>query len=196
MTDASDQYLINQIIEGNTNSFAVLVDRYKNMVFSLTLKMIKNREEAEEVAQDVFVKVYNSLVKFKGESKFSTWIYKVAFNTCLDHLKKHKRSGQIFVDNEISDIQIASLENSYNELEEIERKEKIQKCLDLLPSEDSFLLTLFYFEEQSLEEIAKVINSNANNVKVKLYRSRVKLASLLRERLEPETINYYENTRR
>lgn len=91
MTKLSDQYYIDEIIGGNSNAFAVLVDRYKDLIFSLALKMVKNREEAEEVAQDTLIKVFNSLEKFKGESKFSTWIYKVAYNTCLDRIKKIKR---------------------------------------------------------------------------------------------------------
>ena len=82
------QYYINLIIEGNTNAFSVLVDRYKDLVFSLALRMVKNKEEAEEVAQDTFVKVFKSLHQFKGDSKFSTWIYKVTYNTCLDQIKK------------------------------------------------------------------------------------------------------------
>src|ERR1017187_5828368 len=92
MIKTDDQHCIHLVRQGDTNAFAVLVDRYKNMVFTLLLKMLKDREEAEEVAQDTFVKIYKSLSKFNGESKFSTWIYKVAFNTCLDRLKKNKRS--------------------------------------------------------------------------------------------------------
>ena len=91
MDKLSDQHYINQIIQGNTNVFGVLVDRYKEMIFTLALKMIKNREEAEEISQDTFIKIYNSLNKFKGDSKFSTWIYKIAYNTCLDRLKKNKK---------------------------------------------------------------------------------------------------------
>ena len=81
MTTNKDQYYINLIIEGNSNAFSVLVDCYKDLVFSLALKMVKNREEAEEVAQDTFIKVFKSLNTFKGDSKFSTWIYKVTYNT-------------------------------------------------------------------------------------------------------------------
>ncbi len=91
MIKADDQHYINLVMKGDTNAFAVLVDRYKDMVFTLSLKMLKGREEAEEVSQDTFLKIYKSINKFNGESKFSTWIYKVAFNTCLDRLKKNKR---------------------------------------------------------------------------------------------------------
>ena len=96
MSTISDQHYIDKVLQGETNCFAVLVDRYKDMIFTLALKMIKNREEAEEVAQDTFIKAYNSLSKFKGDSKFSTWIYKVAYNTCLDRLKKNKKKTTIY----------------------------------------------------------------------------------------------------
>ena len=89
----NDEKIINQIIAGDSNAFSVLVDRYKDLVFTLSLKMLKNREEAEEVAQDTFIKVFKSLSKFKGDSKFSTWIYKVTYNSCLDRLKKNKKNN-------------------------------------------------------------------------------------------------------
>ena len=189
----NDIYYINLIIEGNTNAFNILVDRYKDLVYSLALKMVKNREEAEEVAQDTFIKVFKSLSKFKGDSKFSTWIYKVTYNTCLDRLKKQKREQQVVSIDEFNTNQIKSIDNALDKMENEEREKAIQDCIQLLPADDAFLLTLFYFEEQSLEEIAKVIGLTANNVKVKLFRSRKKLTTILKEKLEPEIIEYYES---
>ena len=193
ITINNDIYYINLIIEGNTNAFNILVDRYKDLVFSLALKMVKNREEAEEVAQDTFIKVFKSLSKFKGDSKFSTWIYKVTYNTCLDRLKKQKREQQVVSIDEFNTNQIKSIDNALDKMENEEREKAIQDCIQLLPADDAFLLTLFYFEEQSLEEIAKVIGLTANNVKVKLFRSRKKLTTILKEKLEPEIIEYYES---
>jgi RNA polymerase sigma factor (sigma-70 family) len=192
MDNVDDQHYIRMAREGDTNAFAVLVDRYKDMVFTLSLKMLKDREEAEEVSQDTFVKVYQSVSKFNGESKFSTWIYKVAFNTCLDRLKKNKRLQPVAVLDEFTEREAISLMNVLDSIEERERKQVIQDCLNGLPGEDSFLLTLYYFEEQSLEEIAKIIGINPNNVKIRLYRSRKKLAALLKDRLEPEILQHYE----
>ena len=192
MTTNNDQKIINQILEGDTNAFSVLVDNYKDLVFTLAMRMVKNREEAEEVSQDTFIKVYKSLNKFKGNSKFSTWIYRVAYNTCLDRLKKIKREYNVVAIDEFTEHQVKTLDNALNQMEEQEHKQKIQECLQLLPSDDSFLLTLYYFEDQSLEEISKVVGITANNVKVKLFRSRKKLTSILKEQLEPETIESYE----
>lgn len=189
----NDIYYINLIIEGNTNAFGILVDRYKDLVFSLALKMVKNWEEAEEVAQDTFIKVFKSLSQFKGDSKFSTWIYKVTYNTSLDRLKKQKREQQVVSIDEFNTNQIKSIDNALNKMENEEREKAIQDCIQLLPADDAFLLTLFYFEEHSLEEIAKVIGLTANNVKVKLFRCRKKLTSILKEKLEPELIEFYES---
>ena len=195
MDKLSDQHYINQIIRGDTNVFGVLVDRYKEMIFTLALKMIKNREEAEEVSQDTFIKVYNSLNKFKGDSKFSTWIYKIAYNTCLDRLKKNKKEENTISIDEFSDHLVKTLDNALSALEEKERKQTIQNCLNLLSREENFLLTLYYFDDQNLDEIAKIMDINSNNVKVKLFRSRKKLAVILKKQLEPEILDYYERER-
>lgn len=191
MTTNKEQSVINQIIAGNTNAFALLVDNYKDLVFTLALRMLKNREEAEEVSQDSFIKIFKSLDKFKGDSKFSTWVYRVTYNTCLDRIKKNKRSQTHIAIDEFTEHHIKTIDNALDMMEKEEKKMAIQNCLQLLPSEDSFLLTLFYFEEQSLEEISKVTGLTANNVKVKLFRSRKKLASIFRQQLEPEIIETY-----
>jgi RNA polymerase sigma factor (sigma-70 family) len=196
MTIINNQYYINQIIEGNSNAFAVLVDHYKDLVFTLAYKMVKNREEAEEISQDTFIKIFKSLNKFKGESKFSTWVYKITYNTCLDRLKKNKKENSVVYIEDFSEHQVKAIETVFDTIDEKERNQRIQDCLLLLPSEDAFLLTLYYFDDQSIEEIAKVVDSNANNIKVKLFRSRKKMASILKERLEPEIVEYYESERR
>ena len=148
MTINNDQIIINQILEGDTNAFSVLVDRYKDLVFTLAIRMVKNREEAEEVSQDTFIKVYKSLSKFKGNSKFSTWIYKVAYNTCLDRLKKIKREYNVVTIDEYTEHQVKTLDNALDQMEAQEHKDRIQHCLQMLPSDDSFLLTLGLIQEQ------------------------------------------------
>lgn len=188
----NDQYYINLILNGNTNAFHILVDRYKDLVYSLSLRMLKNREEAEEVSQDTFVKVFKSLPRFKGDSKFSTWIYKIAYNTCLDRLKKNKKFYNDVPIDEFTEHQVRTIDDALENLEAKEREQAIQDCISLLPNEDGFLLTLYYFEEQSLDDISKVMGLTPNNVKVKLFRSRKKLAAILKQRLEPEIIKSYE----
>ena len=196
MTTIDEHIIINQIIAGNTKAFAMLVDRYKDLVFTLAIRMLKNREEAEEVSQDTFVKAYKSLQNFKGDSKFSTWIYRVAYNTCLDRIKKNKRKFNEVTIDEFTEKHIKTMDNALDSMEREEHQKTIQDCLQLLPSEDSFLMTLYYFEDLSLEDISKVVAIEANTIKVKLFRARKKLATILKQKLEPEIINRYERERR
>lgn len=190
----NDQHYINLIIEGDTNAYAVLVNRYKDLVFTLALRMLKNREEAEEVSQDAFIKIYTSLNSFKGNSKFSTWIYKITYNTSLDRIKKNRKYLNDVAIDEFTEHQLKSIDNALESLEKKERTSAIQDCISLLPSDDGFLLTLHYFEEQTLEEISKAVGLTPNNVKVKLFRARKKLTTILKNKLEPEIIDYYETS--
>ena len=192
MDKVNDQHYVNLVIAGDTNAFAALVGHYKDMVFTLSLKMLQNREEAEEAAQDTFIKIYRSLGRFKGESKFSTWIYQVTYNNCLDRLRKQKRS-RTFVDlDEFAEYEVRSLMDALDTIEEAERKQMIKNCLNLLAPEENFLLTLYYFNEASINEISVIMNINVNNVKIKLFRTRKKLAAILKTKLEPQIINKYE----
>ncbi len=196
MTTDQETTIINQINAGDTQAFAVLVDCYKDLVFTLAIRMLKHREEAEEVSQDTFIKVYKALPKFKGDSKLSTWIYKVAYNSCLDRIKKNKKHYNDVAIDSFTEHQIKTADNALDALEEKEQQKTIQDCLQQLASKDSFLLSLFYFEELSLEEISHIVNMEANTVKVNIHRARKRLASLLKEKLEPETIQSYERERK
>ena len=192
MSINNDQEIIDRILSGDTNSFSLLVDRYKDQVFLLALRMLKNREEAEEVAQDSFVKIFQSLNKFRGDSKFSTWVYRIAYNTCLDRLKKYKKDFHLVRIDRFTASQIKTLDSALDNMEVQEQSRVIHDCLEALPGEDGFLLTLFYFDERSLAEISKIVGLTETNLKVKLYRGRKKLASILKKYLEPEIIESYE----
>ncbi|MFM2394012.1 MAG: hypothetical protein RLZZ546_1994 [Bacteroidota bacterium] len=191
MTHIEDQHYINQVLKGNTNSYATLIDRYKDMVFSLALKMLRNREEAEEISQDTFIKVFNSLNKFKGESKFSSWLYRITYNCCLDALKKNKAKQKIQYIEDFSEHQTKELESIFDSIDEKEKSQTIQDCINELDNDEAFLITLYYFDSQSIEEISSIMNMKTSNTKVKLFRTRKKLASILRKRIAPEIIDYY-----
>lgn len=192
MSANNDQQIIERILSGDTNSFSLLVDRYKDLVFLLALRMLKNREEAEEVAQDSFVKTFQSLNKFRGDSKFSTWVYRITYNTCLDRLKKYKNDFHMVRIDRFTPSQIKTLDSALDDMEVQEQSRAIRDCLEVLPGEDGFLLTLFYFDERSLAEISKIVGLTETNIKVKLFRGRKKLAAILKKYLEPEIIESYE----
>ncbi|MFK7813930.1 MAG: RNA polymerase sigma factor [Maribacter sp.] len=191
MSQKDDQHYIDAINSGNTKSFSVLVDRYKHMVFTLASKILKNHEEAEEVAQDVFVKAYTALITFKGDSKFSTWLYKIAYYRSLDELKKQKRRLNTSSIDSDAEFHLSEMENALDTLEANERKHAIKSAIEELPPDDAVVITLHYFEDLSLKEIAAIMNLESNTVKVRLFRSRKRLARLLASKLAPEILGNY-----
>lgn len=191
------EYRANQpdiaaIISGYPQEFSKLVDDYKDLVYTIALRMLKNREEAEEVAQDSFVKIFKSLKNFQGDSKLSTWIYRITYNTCLDRIKKYKKDQQTRQIEEVSGYHIAEMSDALDQMIQIEKSEMIKKCILKLPSTDAAILTLFYFEEQNLNELSSTLNISVNTAKVKLFRARKRLGGILKEQLKPETIKSYE----
>ncbi len=191
MTTKNDQTYIDKVLKGDTNAFSILVERYKSMVFTLALKMVKNREEAEEISQDTFIKAFKNLSKFKGDSKFSTWLYKIGYRTSLDYLKKNKEKYNTDTIDEITINKIKSTEGILEGIERKERAEVINSCMLTLPEDERSILWMFYFEELSLKEIIDVTDFSEANVKVKLHRARKRLLSIVKQKVEPELINHY-----
>lgn len=189
MSNKPDEYYINQMLNGNVNAYAFLIEKYKHMVFTLSIRIVKNREEAEEISQDVFVKAYTNLKSFKGDSKFSTWIYKIAYYASLDVIKRNKKQINSENIDEIYEGDLGVLQDALSYLEEKERKSIIKKSLLKLNEDEQVILTLYYFEEMPLKEISEVVNLSLDNIKVKLFRARKKLATILEHVIEPKTIN-------
>ncbi|WP_348739346.1 RNA polymerase sigma factor [Tenacibaculum sp. 190524A02b] len=187
----NDQFYIEKVLNGDANAYAYLVDNYKVLVFTLAVKMLKSREEAEEVSQDTFIKAYKYLANFKGDSKFSTWLYKIAYRNCLDALKKRKEK---YNTDTIDEVTLHKIKATDSVLEGIERKERaviINECLLQLPEEERSILWLFYFKELSLKEIMEVTELSEANVKVKLHRARKRLLTVVKKNVEPELIKQY-----
>lgn len=189
MSAKPDEYYITETLNGNVNAFTFLIEKYKHMLYTLTIGIVKNREEAEEISQDSFVKAYKNLASFKGDSKFSTWVYKIAYYASLDMVKKKKRYIYTEDIDEVREGELGSVQDSLKCLEEKERKEVINNALLKLPDEERVIITLFYFEDLSIKEISKVVNLSEDNIKVKLFRSRKKLASILKNVIEPRTVD-------
>lgn len=191
MSLEKDQPLINRTLKGDMGAFADLVDRYKYMVFTLAMRMVKNREEAEEIAQDTFLKTYQGLSGFKGDAKFSTWVYKIAYYRCLDALRKSGRSIETISIDTVFHSHLTEGENVVLHLEQSEQTKTIKEALRSLPGDDGILITLHYYEELTLQEISVIMNISVTNAKVKLHRARKKLMQLLAHTLEPEIIRNY-----
>ena len=189
MTTNTDQLLIQKTLEGDTRSFGLLVEKYQAYVYTISLRMLKVKEEAEEVAQDTFIKAYASLPGFRGDSKFSSWLYSIAYRKALDRLRKNKRSQTSELFEEITEGDTALVESALDMLESKERRQKIKECIMQLPKTEAVLITLYYFEEQSVKEIAQIVDLSEENIKVKLFRSRKKLFNLLQSYVMPEILN-------
>jgi len=175
-TGPSDNEIISQVLNGNQQAYAVLVDRYQSYVFTLALRMVKGREDAEEIAQDVFIKAYKYLKDFRGASKFSTWIYTIVNNTAITFLRKKKLDVHS-LDNE-KVFETADSHDSGMRADTIEQKSRqqmVNQAIALLNPDDAAIITLFYKNEQSLDEIAAILKIENNAAKVRLHRARTRL---------------------
>lgn len=190
-TNQTDTFYINAILEGDTNAYATLIDKYKNMVYSLSLKMLIQKEEAEEAAQDSFIKAYTNLSKFEGKSKFSTWLYKITYRNCLDRIKKNRNQHKLIDINEITVNFIKDAETVLDSIEKEERKKLLKECLNKLDEEERTILWLYYFDEMSLKEIVSITSLSLSNVKVKLHRARKSLLKVVKNNVESEIISHY-----
>jgi RNA polymerase sigma factor (sigma-70 family) len=175
--------LIDRILAGESNLYAQLVDRYKGYVYTITMKVLLVKPEAEEAAQDAFIKAYHGLKGFKRDSKFSTWLYRIAFNTAISYKRKHRHHFQ-----SIENTIIAYRQEGEGMLEKTDRKKYLQQAMARLSESDRTALTLFYMQEFSLEEIADITQMQANTVKVKIHRARLRIAEELKNILNEEAL--------
>ncbi|MFO8002456.1 MAG: sigma-70 family RNA polymerase sigma factor, partial [Marinilabilia sp.] len=162
--------------------------KYRHMVFTLAMQMVKNEADAEEVAQDAFFKAFKALDKFEGRSSFSTWIYRIAYHEAISKLRK-KRNQEVRYDHEPEGaIHKESTANppEVDKLEDGDRSRFLKLALARMKGEEASILTLFYFEEKKVEEIAKITGLTASNVKVKLHRGRQNLLTELKILLNKE----------
>jgi RNA polymerase sigma-70 factor (ECF subfamily) len=175
MAFKEDEFYIGQVANGNNDAFAGLVDKYKEMVFTIVVKILRNREDAEEVAQDAFVKAYNGLSSFKQDAKFSTWLYRIAYNAAISRSRKKQHEFAAIDENMIDNYTTDSVSKSVNELDTEEQIAAVNTVMEKLPEEENLLLTLFYKKEKSIEEISEITGYSQSNVKVKLYRIRKRM---------------------
>ena len=191
-TEIADIDVISQVLKGDHNSYATLVNRYNNFVFTIVLRYIKGREDAEEVAQDVFIKAYKSLSSFKGDSKFSTWLYTVTTTTCITFLRKKKLEVQSLDNEKVFEAagEIAG-DMSANQIEQKSKVNMVNEAIKMLSPDDAQVIMLFYKGEQTLEEIAKILNKEPNTVKVQLHRARTRLKEKMQKHFSAEVKDIY-----
>lgn len=185
----SDIELIERTLAGDQAAYADLVKRHQRFVFTLALRFTKTREDAEEVAQDCFIKAYRSLGNFQRNAKFTTWLYSIVYTTSMTFLRK-KRVDTDSIDDENTYIQLENQGGGYdaNDVENKSRSYYLNQAITQLLPDDATIITLFYKGEQSLEEIGETMGIDPNTVKVKLFRARQRLKDKL-ERLLKHEVN-------
>lgn len=189
VVDRQDNIHIRKVLAGDRNEFAYLVDKYKTMVYSLALRLVKDREEAEEISQDAFVKAYQSLATFKGNAKFSSWLYRIVYNTAISKLRQHPAAQLSLEDENVSEALYVDSKRNYDTLSGEERKKYLELALDSLERDEKMFVILYYYEERDLDEIASIAGLTKTNTKVKLFRARKKMLRVLQTYLKEETYN-------
>ena len=179
MDKIDDQYYIRKVKAGEADAFRFLVERHKTIVFNIILQITRSREDTEEVAQDVFLKAYQSINNFKGDSKFSTWLYRIAYNMAISKVRKKKLPISSIEDSELADHEIKQVYDDFDLIENSDKKKYLKKAIDQLSPEDSMVITLYYLNERSIEEICELSDMSKSNVKVRLHRARKKMFDYL-----------------
>jgi RNA polymerase sigma factor (sigma-70 family) len=182
MTDP-EFIIIDRVVAGEQQLYAELVNRYKSYAFTIALKILESRPDAEEAAQDAFVKAFHHLKSFKKDAKFSTWLYRIVFNTAVSYKRKQKGIFQ-------------SIENTIVEyspeaegiLERNDKRKYLALAMHKLNEADKLAITLFYLQEFSLDEIADITGMQSNTVKVRIHRARQRLADELTLILKKEAL--------
>lgn len=180
-----DQDYISKVVAGDTNAFKYLVNKYKDVMLATAYRIVKDQDLAEDVLQDAFFNAYRNLKKFKGDAKFSTWLYKIVVNAAIkkirkgEHLKENENAAQVHLVEE-------AYESSLNSLKSEEQTYYIDLTFQKMVAREALVLQLFYLNELSLKEVAEVMQIKVDHVKVLLYRARKQFQILLAEELKHE----------
>ena len=185
MTREQEAMIVQQVVSGDTQAFEMLVLEYQKNVYNIALRMVGNAEDAADMSQEAFIKAYNAITSFKGESRFSVWLYRIVSNVCLDFLRSRSRrpESSLTVENdegETVELEIADEELSPEKLLETKLScEAVRRGLDSLPAEYRQILLLREIQGMSYDEIAQLLSLESGTVKSRIFRARKKLCAFL-----------------
>jgi RNA polymerase sigma factor (sigma-70 family) len=186
-----DIYYIEQILSGNSDAFRFIVDRHSNKAYNLAFRICGNHEEAEELAQDSFLKAYKSLATFKMKSSFATWLYRIVYNTTISHVRIKKKGVLSLEDFPADATDFIGGNITEEEAEKEYRTSLVNFALQKINDDERGLISLYYYEEMSTDEIAEVTGISKSNIKVKLFRARQKMQEII-EKVEKNKLIYHE----
>lgn len=179
MRQQQEHDLIERIAGGDTEAFAVLVDRYAHTVHALVARIVVTAEDAEEVTQDVFLKVFDHLPRFDGRCSPATWIYRIAFNTAVSHARRRRRPTCPIDERRIAAITDDEAERLEEMVERQQALDKLAAAIEALEADERALVTLRYYDDRSVAECAAITGLTEANVKVRLHRIRKKLYAMI-----------------
>jgi len=184
MSQQDHEYL-EKIKNGNPASYAILVDKYKSMVYTICLKILRDSDDAQDAAQEAFLKAYQQIHQFQGKSKFSTWLYTITYRTAISKFKENKI--QIFPMNKhISENYTTSATPQHEQLMVAQQEMYVKRAIDNLPPTEALLITLYYIDENTVREIHEITGMAITNIKIRLFRARKKLERQLKFLVEAE----------
>lgn len=182
MIQTSDLDLVKEFKEGNDQAFNHLVLRYQEKIYWVVRRLLTDHDEADDVVQDVFVKVYHSLHSFKGDSSFFTWLYRIAINLSLNELRRKKTRKTFSID----DAAIQYESDDVLPLEQVERKEQtrlIKEAIERLPEKQKKVFLLRYYEELPYDEIAKILKTSVGGLKANYFHAVKKIGAYVRNEM-------------
>jgi RNA polymerase sigma-70 factor (ECF subfamily) len=174
---ASEEVLVSRSARGDEQAFGVLVERYKGMLYSMAYRLMKDRGRAEDAAQESYIKAWAALPGFKGESKFSSWLYRICYNTCISELRKKRPEV------ELDEAMGVGVEGPAQEFRSRDIQAVIHDEVSRLPDDYRAALTLFHFNGLSYDEIARLAHKPMGTVKARIHRGRALLKARLLERV-------------
>lgn len=181
-------------LDGDINAYEELVERYKNKVFGIIYRMVGHYQEAEDITQEVFFNVYTKFHQFDPTKKFAPWLYRIASNTAISHLRKNKKNTFLNFDEVFSNLyninHPVDLIDPLLSMERMELKEEINKAILKLPANYQIIILLRYQLELDNQEIAQILNIKKENVEVKVHRARKALRKILLEQQHEKGGNY------
>jgi RNA polymerase sigma-70 factor (ECF subfamily) len=181
MEATQEREYIRRILDGDTSLYAKLLEAYSGKIHALIVRIASSREEAEELTQDVFIKCFNKLGSFRGDCLFSTWLYRIAYNTAVSATRKKKPTSTVIDEKILHNISDQSVDALLNDDENDELLLQLEQAVNKLPPDEKALVTLYYYADKSVTELSSIMDISPSNVKTKLFRIRKKLYYMIKE---------------
>lgn len=187
--DSDDLEIIDSFKKGNDHAFNILVNKYQKKIYWIVRKMVLDHDEANDITQDIFIKIHSSLKDFRGDSKFFTYIYKISVNFCLNHISKKKRTSNREVDIEDETLDIKSDDMATDGHYDEKRKQKLLKeAIENLEGQQRAVFNMRFYDNLSYEEIANVMNKSVGGMKANYFHAVKKIEAYIKSKKDIKEI--------